>query len=573
MAVWIVTTGNSDVQLNTNDNWYDLYPNVRNHEPIQNCDEFGDLGDADEKTGLYSAPARVLGLVCSNQKEYYSDLCFPLLEVFCKFFKSQQNQLEFPKKIIVILTDQSQIFSEEEIAYKDCPFWQDTVTLKPLFQWYLQEQLGIEPEFLYIQPKSALNKGIDHWNEMLTQVENTVEEELSGLDLQPNEFVYVSHQAGTPAISSAVQFISVSQFDNVQFLSSNQFYNYDREEWQYEPELIPSSSYGRGLQIQKAKSLLTDGFPGAAAELVRGSVEVEKLREIEEWRDRFNIKPTVKDRVSEEFQIQNAGQRVRTALDLIEIFFKQENYLQGITLLAAAQETFMKAAVLKELGQKFPVIGRVDGKDYNFSPLEILQWTNQGLFFLNDRKAEGEEKKQNNNTMNQFLQIDYRAYVDKKDFFKELRTTQLKILERLKFPVKEADYNLDLWNKINYLKNLKCTNSNNALLKWIKNLEPQFRAWALLDWIGEYEREFEDDRRNQLMHNLRGVEKKDVLAYLYGKPDGKDTMDESLCVREVYRTEIKEPFVKALCDFGLCGERDEKNFVEEALQKLANSLR
>jgi len=93
------------------------------------------------------------------------------------------------------------------------------------------------------------------------------------------------------------------------------------------------------------------------------------------------------------FEPPDAGRRVRDALDLIEIFFEQENYLQGITLLAAAQETFMKAAVIKALDQKFPVIGCVGSKNYNFSPLEILQWTNQGLLFLNDRAAESNEKK------------------------------------------------------------------------------------------------------------------------------------------------------------------------------------
>jgi len=162
-----------------------------------------------------------------------------------------------------------------------------------------------------------------------------------------------------------------------------------------------------------------------------------------------------------------------------------------------------------------------------------------------------------------------------------LRTTQIEILQILNFPVERDDEKLNLWKKLkeNKLYNLKCTNSNNALFKWLKNLQPKFKSWALLDWIGQSEREFEDDRRNQLMHNLRGVKPGEVLAYLQGNPDEKkNNKDESACkvdrqqICEFYRQEIKEKFVQALYNCGLCKKDDPRKLIKEKLQELADSL-
>jgi len=302
MTLWIVTTGNSDVQLDTDENWSDLYDQVRYSDPIENCQKFSDLGEPDDETELFLAPSRVLGLVYGQEEEVYSDLRFPLLEVFADFFKNRSDDsIELPDRILVLLTDQGEIFSNSQTRDSDCPFWQDTCTLEPLFEHYFNEQFSIEPQFVIIQPKSDQEKGIDSWTEMLACVGEALNEQLEQQNCRPDELVYVSHQAGTSAISSAVQFLCVSQFENVKFLVSNQYYDYEEECWQYQPELIQSSSYWRGLQIQKAKKPLKNGFPGSAVELLEGLIEDGKIKEIEKYVDRFNIKSVVGD-PSEEFE-------------------------------------------------------------------------------------------------------------------------------------------------------------------------------------------------------------------------------------------------------------------------------
>jgi hypothetical protein len=61
--------------------------------------------------------------------------------------------------------------------------------------------------------------------------------------------VYVSHQAGTPAISSAVQFVTLARFrNNVEFLVSN--------EYNLETRKIPRSTYLGAIQRQEANALL-----------------------------------------------------------------------------------------------------------------------------------------------------------------------------------------------------------------------------------------------------------------------------------------------------------------------------
>jgi hypothetical protein len=72
-----------------------------------------------------------------------------------------------------------------------------------------------------------------------------VQQAFSSIEIDKNTTVYVSHQAGTPAISSAVQFVSLARFGKqVKFLVSNE----------YNPSLtkvIDASQYLKGIQVQR----------------------------------------------------------------------------------------------------------------------------------------------------------------------------------------------------------------------------------------------------------------------------------------------------------------------------------
>jgi hypothetical protein len=183
-----------------------------------------------------------MGLIYGSQlnDEIYQDLCFPLLDAFSEQLKGK-NQ---PDRIIVILTNQEAAYPNPE---KKCPYWKDTCTLKPIFEKYFNNQFSKTKkiEYLELTPKSN-NEGLDNWDKSLT----LVQQQLSTLEFKPEDNIYVSHQAGTPAISSAIQFVSLAQFGKrVKFIVSNE----------YEPDktrLITSSSYLRGIQLQEAKSLL-----------------------------------------------------------------------------------------------------------------------------------------------------------------------------------------------------------------------------------------------------------------------------------------------------------------------------
>ncbi|WYM02750.1 MAG: hypothetical protein HEQ19_28010 [Gloeotrichia echinulata CP02] len=254
MSIWIVTTGNSDVQLNTNERWEDFYEEVRYSTDIQYGDKFLDI-KRDELTKRFPVPARVIGLVYGNHlNDAYDDLAFPLLDTCYKYFA--ENPKELPSKVILLLTDQRNVFNNEDLDDEKIPYWQDTCTLESIFKKYLFEKFKIEPLVITLKPESE--NGLDKWNDTLKLVEQKLEEvkqELNAVFEENRETtVYVSHQAGTPAISSAVQFVSLSQFNNVKFLSSNIYYqDYEQKS---QPELIDVSYYWRGMQIQKAKALL-----------------------------------------------------------------------------------------------------------------------------------------------------------------------------------------------------------------------------------------------------------------------------------------------------------------------------
>ncbi|MBC1197245.1 hypothetical protein H0901_18820 [Microcystis aeruginosa BLCCF158] len=554
MTTWIITTGNSDIQLNTDANWtrgQKFFTTAREKEPLCHCRQKKgkDLIELkrEEHTNFFTVAARVLGLVYQGDKDCYSDLVFPLLDVLIQAFQDQ----EFPDRVYIILTDQEKLFKTSDIKNSSCPFWQDTCTLEPLFEWYFQTKLKLKPDFITLQP-SDKDRGLDHWDQVLT----LVTEELT--KIQQDDVFYISHQASTPAISSAVQFVSIGYFSNVNFLIVNRYYEENKIITRH--EIIPSSSYWKQLQIQKAKKLITDGFPGSALALLK-EVEYnnsEKIEELESYIDLFNIK-TID--TGDEFEPKQAIKRVRKTLDLIEYFLKQENYLQGITLLNAAQETFLKAAIIHHINQ-------INDQVNNVRVSQLVKWDKTGLYcvsFNEINKLIGFSKS-NIKAACQYLKMPKSL----KDFYsKYLQNTELSKLEPKEIWKADKGCEFNLQNLLNWLYQLTSTTEKDY--------------WKLLTWSCTSLREHEFDRRNQLMHNLRGVKKEEVILYLTDPEELRKYLEDkvSYCnsqrinldqsVDEVYRNEIKGKFISALET--LC-EWTENDYIplEHHLEKLANSL-
>ena len=522
MSTWILTTGNSDIRLKHDKNWGDLFDNVRDKFE---CEQIKPLPiNPTNKEEGYIAPARALGLVYSNQADYYENLVFPLIDTFCSIIKRDNIKLD---KIIVFLTDQSNIFEEWQRLNEKCPYWQDTLTLDSLLIKYFQDNLNITPEFKTLKPKSQ--EGLDHWNATL----KLIEIELESLNID-SETVYISHQAGTPAISSAVQFASLGKFKNVQFLLSNQYYdeNYNQ---QAEPEIVNSSEYWRGIQIQKAKQLILSGFPGAALKILEEikGIAPNVQDELEKMVNYFNLNAI--DRSStQDFTIENATQRIINSLDLINFFFNHKNYLQGVALLAAAQETFLKVAILKK-------ISRITKEHNGVSVSGLIVWFNEGLSLVDTNDLSTKFSWNN---------------------VKELNQLKQNILQLLEFPTTESYfYYYDKRGEL-FFK----TNTNNAMLTWLSLLEPKFEAWENLTWSCNYYKDRESDLRNQLMHNLRGMEDDDVIKYLLGQ---NNKIPNNATVIEVYEQDVKKPFTKAIKLLHLHYKSED---LQNQLQKIASRI-
>ncbi|NJK74436.1 MAG: hypothetical protein HC942_10560 [Microcoleus sp. SU_5_6] len=260
MNIWIVTIGSSDVQLDSdtiNRNkgrnekqrsnkvwsyWYeDTKPDCYDiaFEPKQ---AYKDLDE------YYRIEARVLGTVYESssqevQDEIWSYLIFPLLDSFVEKLHDPS-----PDAIAVLLTDQSEFFKDDNIRRKPkCPYWQDTWTLKLILARYFQDKFpDVKCEWIRLSPSG--DKGLADWDYVLKLVgEKLGNLQFDGRAIENEEIntVYISHQAGTPAISSAVQFASLARFrTNVEFLVSNE---YDRK-----TETISNSNYLRAIQLQEA---------------------------------------------------------------------------------------------------------------------------------------------------------------------------------------------------------------------------------------------------------------------------------------------------------------------------------
>ncbi len=232
MKIWLVTTGSSDVQLKTADDWNAWYPAIK-----RDCYNLPFKPVHVEKRPYRIVP-RVLGMTYqARPDEIWDVLEFPLLKEFTTKLKNETID-----QIVLLLTDQSHIFGELR-GEPICPYWQDTRELQPVFERYFQQYFpNTEVVVKVLAPQE---NGLDDWNFVLDLVRSNLKE----ISDEPTT-VYVSHQAGTPAISSAVQFASLSRFGNrVKFLVSNE-YNQDLT------EILPSSNYLIALRKQQAEKLL-----------------------------------------------------------------------------------------------------------------------------------------------------------------------------------------------------------------------------------------------------------------------------------------------------------------------------
>jgi len=249
MNIWIVTTGNSDVQLKHDydkSKWQKRYRDIRSQLSNHLFEPSRPKNARTEEP--YILPARVMGMVYSHalDDETYQNLHFPLLDTFTKGLQGKNR----PDKIFVILTNQENVFSTKDKTDYKCPYWQDTCTLEPILEKYFQKvfpQLKFNDDIkpLELKPESK-EQGLDNWEKCLILVQR----EISGLPINKSAKIYVSHQAGTPAISSAVQFASLAKFDKqVKFLVSNEYE-------QGNPIHIPSSNYLKGIKLQEAQALL-----------------------------------------------------------------------------------------------------------------------------------------------------------------------------------------------------------------------------------------------------------------------------------------------------------------------------
>ena len=271
MNVWIITTGSSDIQLTTDKHWNYLCDRAKEQQDSNKKLHFGKNIEltksvvkpkgSDRPITRFLAPARAMGIVYGNaiaeDIERYKDLDFPLFNNFSTLLNEKKIIFD---KIIVVVTDQTDLFTtpaEKNQIY--CPYWQDTCSFEELVKQYFQifphKVEKIQPEFLLLKPDvknpdSASNRkpGLDDWNSVL----KIVQEKIAGIqDIPENATAYVSHQASTPAISSAIQFASLAKFGKqVEFLVSNV------DDLEHPADVIHSGEYLKGIKFEQAKELL-----------------------------------------------------------------------------------------------------------------------------------------------------------------------------------------------------------------------------------------------------------------------------------------------------------------------------
>ncbi len=243
MALWLVTLGSSDVQIRDADVWPDWHRQIK--RSIYNIERkrFEPSRTDDDDGVPYRIASRVLGLAYQElEEEVKPQLEFPLLKEFC-----EKLPTESINQIVVLTSDQSNIFEEESRESYRCPYWQDTCLLYPIVSQYLQSLLPAAKISQLVLFPDSLDEGLDDWDAVLKVVRREIG--MLKFEVEPQK-VFVSHQAGTPAISSAVQFSCLAKFeDRVEFLVSNE-YRPDRT------RVIEGSTYLSALRLQEVKALL-----------------------------------------------------------------------------------------------------------------------------------------------------------------------------------------------------------------------------------------------------------------------------------------------------------------------------
>jgi hypothetical protein len=423
MNLWIVTIGSSDVQLDS-----DAANKIKNRTETQRSDKVWKYWYTDEvkvqlhdvacepkqlvkdKDEPYRIAPRVLGSVYQAsskavQQEIDSYLTFPLLDNFVTALKPHPA----PDAIAVLLTDQSQIFSEHHQRRKtQSPYWQDTCELKPILARYFEKNYAEVPcEWITLVPRSA-DQSLDNWNEVLELVQASFKHlAIVGqkIQLDSTEQVYVSHQAGTPAISSAVQFCSLAQFgDRVQFLVSNE-YN------QKLTAILPSSNYLIALKRQQAIKLLEHHDYAAVQEVYAGYLsDQEKLlldaaiqwnfAKFDEFVTRLKQHDKFKILVDAHIKPENWWWTAYEAAYLGVVRLKQGNTVEAMFHSFRAVEGLLKKWMqeyetsqqkagnlgLKWLGNKIQLPKKVKSKDKGNNDIEISKANSygKGLYFLLD---------------------------------------------------------------------------------------------------------------------------------------------------------------------------------------------
>jgi hypothetical protein len=262
-VIWIVTTGNSDVKLSSSDNGYaSLKDKDIKRKALGSCYTKFPLNKVSKDE--FTLPARVMGIIYGDAiTTHWNYFKFPLLDSFSQELEKKNVK---PDRIIILLTDQEAIFDVSDRRSIDSPYWKDTCTLEPILERYLRQEFkSAKIEFTTLQPEAG-NNGLDDWDATLKLVQH----EFGNWNISKSDRVIVSHQPGTPAISSAVQLTSLIRFGKkVGFLVSSELNLVDGTKF-----LEGSSYYFDTLQIKKLEDLL-EGNDYAGVERVVQSMELE----------------------------------------------------------------------------------------------------------------------------------------------------------------------------------------------------------------------------------------------------------------------------------------------------------
>lgn len=513
MNVWIITTGSSDVQLTTDKHWNSLCDKARNQLNIQKKIELTKSvvkpKGSDSPITRFLAHARAMGIVYGNalteKAEYYNDLDFPLLNNFCKLLNEHNITLD---RIIVLVTDQSNLFNSSERNNLYCPYWQDTSTLSFIIEKYLEEELSIKAEFSRLQTNTE-KPGLDDWNYVL----DLIKEEFRKLaDIPQDATVYISHQAGTPAISSAVQFVSLARFEErVRFLVSNE----------HDPSLtgfvdFDSSSYLRELQLEKANKLLDRHDYSGVKELLDSSLKPEvkilldaaiqwNFAKFDEFINQLESYPKFADDVQKRKQLANWWWMAYESAYLAVVRLKQGNTVEAMFHSFRAVEGLL-AKWLDEY-DNFEKQGKKvtkQGKKIKLSHKIVAPWDNT----------------RTTDIVNAFGQGLYYAL----EFFKGVD--------------KSKDTEIDIWTFGNYVFHIRNSLFHN--LEGLKDKEEVFKAW-------EISSDDEQERKNKIEQKQKNDEmeqkwKDRVLGCLnfIAEPEPRPTLLEEASLMSQVHKKLKD---------------------------------